>query len=146
MDAQGRNKTLQVAFAFVTGVFVVAMVVVFYRIFPIPSSLQANVFLFAVLPALTYAQSLIINSIVQFISCNTVSIGQVALAALSPPAGVLTLGSLATLFPFLRSPIASAVSWTDETMQKAVGLAFYLFWGAVYGQTIAAGMVTGCPS
>lgn len=146
MDSQSRNKTIQASFSFFVGILLFCTPLIFYYMFPMASATMFNAFLFLGLPLFSYAFTLGINSLVQFLSCNRVSIQQVALASLAPVGFVLAFGSAAHFFPLLQSPVLSAVSWVpDTTTQKAIALGFYLFWGGAYGEAIAAGLVTGCP-
>jgi hypothetical protein len=146
MDTQARNKAIQVSFSLILGILLFSASLIFFYMFPTASSTLIQVFLFALLPSLTYLFTLGINSLVQFLSCNTVNIKQVALSSFVPVGFLFLFGGLAYFLPTFLSPIQSAITWMgDSITQYAIAIGFYLFWAGAYGESIAVGMVTSCP-
>lgn len=147
MDSQSRNKVIQTSFSLVVGIMLFASYLIFCTMFPTAGASLTRLFLLVILPAFTYVFSMGMNSLVQFISCGTISIQQVALASLAPVGFLILFGGLASSLPFLQSPVLSAVSWVpDSLLQNAIAIGFYLFWAGAYGEAVAAGFVSGCPT
>ena len=144
--ASAVDSTIRIAFGLVHG-FLLAMLFPLMYIF-IPSLVKQMPLaaLCIVLPILSYASGFGLNSLSQYIYCNTVKIPQVALVSLFAPAFVIGFSLLVWGLPFLRSPVESILPATaDMDMKFAMGFAFYLLWAGIYGQNLASGMLQSCP-
>jgi hypothetical protein len=103
-----------------------------------------NLLKFLLLPTLGYGLALAFNSLLQYTTCTTVKIEQIAIASV-PVLLAIGAGLLVTLFPFIRSPIESIFSGSTRFVYGgAFAIGFYMFWAGMFGEAIASGMAQSC--
>lgn len=147
MSSSQVDTTVRFSFALVNGLTLAMILPVAYMFAPIETEQYLFVYLFALIPAISYAVSIGLNALTQYISCGTVAGEQVALASTMNPMFVLGFSLLSYFLPFLRNfVIAVLPESADETMKKSLSYAFYLLWGGIYGQTFSGGFAQSCPS
>lgn len=139
------DSTIRISFGLVHG-FLLAMIFPLLYIF-VPDYVKSMPLasLLVVVPALSYISGLGLNALSQYIYCNKVNFGQVAVVSTFAPAFVIGFSVLVWFLPFLRSPVESILPLAaDNDMKYAMGFAFYLLWAGIYGQNIAAGLLQSC--
>ncbi len=137
------DTTVRIAFAVLQGVL---MGISFPLLaWLLPTLYYTNpLLIFAMIIPIAYITSLGINTLVQFLQCQKISMGQVAGVSLITP-GFVTVFSLLTYYiPFLRGPIESLIPEDRADMKDRWAYLFYLFWAGMYGQTVASGLLTSC--
>ncbi len=152
------DLTVRASFALIEGALVAMAFPLFYFMLPDFTRSYTILMLFVILPIFAFVVSLCSNLFLQYLYCGSASVGMVSLAATWSPLTTLALAVLAYFLPFLRSPVkqlfsespqgaGAALSSPEEAtfVQDIWGYAFYLFWGGVYGQTMASGMIATCP-
>lgn len=103
-----------------------------------------NLLKFLLLPTLGYGLALALNSLLQYTTCTTVKIEQIAIASV-PILLAIGAGLLLTIFPFIRSPIESVFSGSTRLVYGgAFAIGFYMFWAGMFGEAIASGMAQSC--
>lgn len=146
------DTTVRASFALIQGAILAMSFPLFYFLMPDTVRAMPSLFLFVVLPLLSFLMSLVINWFLQYMYCGSVSVNGITMAAAVSPITTLVLNGLSYLMPFLRSPIKQLLpELPQENPEEATfvqdiwGYAFYLFWAGVYGQTIGSGMIAACP-
>ena len=155
MESKTKTADISVraAFALIQGALIAMAYPLLYFILPQQVRASPALFLFLVLPALSYLISLSMNWFLQYMYCGSVNISKIATASAVTPVTTLSLTGLVYGLPFLKGPITQLLTESPQdnpeeaTFVKDIwGQAFYLFWGGVYGQTIGSGMISACPS
>jgi hypothetical protein len=146
MATAGVDSTLRMVFGLVHGL-VLAMAVPLFYLYAPNTVKQMPFFLFLVLlPIISYFWGFGLNALSQYIRCQTVAPGQVALVSVLGPIFVILFSALAWALPFIRSPVESVIPVSaDADMKYSLGFAFYLLWAGIYSQNIGSGMVQSCP-
>lgn len=135
------TQTLGISFAMGLALFGITMLLGWMHI---TYGWNANVLKWLLLPTLGYTISFGMNALLQYSSCTSVKVGQIALASLPVGIAVIT-GLLLTLLPFIRSPITSILTGSTRTLYGgAYAIAFYMFWAGMFGEAIASGMAQSC--
>ncbi len=144
--------TVRASFAIIQGALLAMSYPLFYFLMPDTVRALPALFLFVILPVLSFAISLLMNWFLQFMYCGSVSLPGITMAAAMSPLATEILAGLAYLLPFIRGPITQLLpEVSQENPEEALfardlwGFAFYLFWAGVYGQTIGSGMISSCP-
>ncbi len=105
---------------------------------------HANTLKWIGLPLLAYGITLGVNSLIQYTSCQSVNMKQVAVSALFVPGAVL-VGLVLTLLGIVRSPIEKAVPLVYRLQYGGViALAYYCLWAAMFGEAVAGGFAQSC--
>ena len=145
------DLTVRASFSVAQAVFIAMSLPLLYAIVPDSVQTMLPLFLFVVLPILSYLTSMFMNWFLQYMYCRSVSVGTIAMAAGMSPLFIVLLSLLAYFLPFLRSPITQLFpelpkeSPEDATFARDLwGYCFYLFWGGLYGQTMGSGMAAVC--
>jgi hypothetical protein len=147
MSSSAVDTTVRLSFALVNGLILAIVLPVSYMFYPGFTDMYLPLFLFVLIPALSYFVSFGLNALTQYISCGTVSAGQIALAASMNPVYVAGFGFAAWMLPFLQSFVSAVLpEGADETMKKSLSYSFYLLWGGIYGQVFSGGFAQACPS
>ena len=147
MSSSQVDTTVRFSFALVNGLVLAVALPVAYMFGPVFTETYLVFFLFAILPILSFAVSIGLNALTQYISCGTVDGAQIVLASSLNPLFVFAFNMAAYFLPFLRNfVIAVLPESADETMKKSLSYAFYLLWGGIYGQTFCGGFAQSCPS
>lgn len=146
------DTTVRASFALIQGAILAMSFPLFYFLMPDTVRSMPSLFLFVVLPILSFFMSLVINWFLQYMYCGSVSVNGITMASAVSPVATLVLNGLSYLMPFLRNPIKQLLpELPQESPEEAMfvqdiwGYAFYLFWAGVYGQTIGSGMISACP-
>ena len=144
--------TVRASFAVIQGALLAMSYPLFYFLMPDTVRALPALFLFVIIPLVSFVISLLMNWFLQFMYCGSVSLPGITMAAAMSPVATEILGGLAYLLPFLRGPITQLLPESpQENPEEALftrdlwGFAFYLFWAGVYGQTIGSGMISSCP-
>lgn len=147
------DLSVRAAFALIQGVVIAMSYPLLYFMLPAYVQTSPALFLFLVLPILSFGSSMLMNWFLQYMYCGSVSASGISIAASMSPLITFLFMTFVYFFSFLRSPIASLFpQMPQENPEEAVftrdvwGYAFYLFWAGVYGQTIGSGMIAACPS
>lgn len=154
MESKTKTADLSVraAFALFQGAILAMAYPLFYFVFPVLVRTYPLLFLFVVIPALSFLTSLFINLFLQYMYCGSTNINSTSMAASISPLSTVVLGGLSYFLPFIRLPISQLFpELPQESLEEAKfardiwGYSFYLFWAGVYGQTIGSGMIAACP-
>lgn len=154
MESKTKTADLSVraSFALFQGAILAMAYPLFYFIAPVPVQTYPLVFLFLVIPILSFLSSLFINWFLQYMYCGSANINTISIAASISPLTTVVLGGLSYFLPFLRLPISQLFpelpqeSPEDAKFSRDIwGYSFYLFWAGVYGQTMGSGMIAACP-
>lgn len=138
------DTTVRISFSLLQGVFLGVMYPLISYYFP--TYLQGYpliIFLF-VLPWLAFVSSMGINTLLQFIQCQKINMGKVAIASTITPAFSAFFGIIIYWFPFFRKPVEDLVPMDSTSPRDMWGFLFYLFWAGMYGQAVASGLLTSC--
>lgn len=147
MSSSQVDTTVRFSFALVNGLTLAMVLPVAYMFAPIETDQYLFAYLFFLIPAISYAVSLGLNALTQYISCGTVAGEQIAIASAMNPVFVFGFSLVSYFLPFLRNfVIAVLPESADETMKKSLSYAFYLLWGGIYGQTFSGGFAQSCPA
>ena len=147
MSSSAVDTTVRLSFALVNGLILAIVLPVSYMFYPIFTDQYLPLYLFVLIPALSYVVSFGLNALTQYISCGTVSPAQVAAAATLNPLYVFGFALITYMLPFFQSMVSAVLpQGADETMKKSLSLSFYLLWGGLYGQVFSGGFAQACPS
>jgi hypothetical protein len=135
------TQTLGISFAMGLALFGLTMLLSWIHI---TYGWNANLLKWLLLPTLGYMTAFGMNTLLQYTTCTSVKVEQIALA--SAPVGIAILGGLLiTLLPFIRSPITSILTGSTRSIYGgAYAVAFYMFWAGMFGEAIASGMAQSC--
>jgi hypothetical protein len=146
------DLTVRASFAVAQAVFIAMSLPLFYALLPDSVRTMLPLFLFVIIPILSFLTSMFMNWFLQYMFCGGVSVGTISMAAGMSPLLLIVLSLLSYFLPFLRSPVTQLFSeLPQESPEEAKfgrelwGYCFYLFWGGLYGQTVASGMAAVCP-
>lgn len=146
MATAGVDSTLRIVFGLVHGLVLAMAVPLFYLYAPTMVKQMPLLLFFVILPILSYIWGFGLNALSQYIRCQTVVTGQVALVSCIGPIFVIVFSALAYFLPFIRSPVESVIPLSaDADMKYSLGFAFYLLWSGIYSQNLGSGMVQSCP-
>jgi hypothetical protein len=147
MSSSAVDTTVRLSFALVNGLILAIVLPVSYMFYPMFTDQYLPLFLFVLIPALSYLVSFGLNALTQYISCGAVSPGQIATAASLNPLYVVGFSFVAWMFPIFQSFVSAVLpEGADETMKKSLSYSFYLLWGGLYGQVFSGGFAQACPS
>ena len=147
MSSSAVDTTVRLSFALVNGLILAIVLPVSYMFYPGFTDTYLPLFLFVLIPAISYVVSFGLNALTQYISCGTVSPAQVALAASLNPLYVVGFAFVSWILPFFQSFVSAVLpEGADETMKKSLSYSFYLLWGGIYGQVFSGGFAQACPS
>lgn len=149
MDAaksKALDSTLRLVFSLAHGILLVFCIILIYVITG-NAQLPSTVFLVGVLAAVSYAVGLLLNTLIQYLSCS--KLNGVQLASTSAiPAGLTALVTLiVAVWPVFDNPVLSVLPETlTPIYKKAISQGFYIFWAGLYGQLLASGFLQVCKS
>lgn len=147
MSSSAVDTTVRLSFALVNGLILAIILPVSYMFYPMFTDTYLPLFLFVLIPAVSYVVSFGLNALTQYISCGTVSAEQIALSATMNPIYVIGFSFIVWLLPMFRSFVSVVLpEGADETMKKSLSYSFYLLWGGLYGQVFSGGFAQACPS
>jgi hypothetical protein len=110
----------------------------------IQSGWNDNMLKWFLLPTLGFLVAFGLNSILQYTTCNTVKLKQVAYGSSTVLIFIL-LGLILTLSSTVRSPIESIVPAPYKSSYGGIyAIAFYMFWSGMFGEAIASGFAQSC--
>ena len=140
------NNTLRLVFSLAHAVLLV-FCVIFIFVIQGESQMPSLGFLLMVIPGVSFAIGLLMNSLIQYLACSKLNGAQIAQNSLFGPgltAGVLFL---LWLMPVLESPVISILPETLTPLyKKAISEGFYIFWAGLYAQVFASGFLQVCPA
>jgi len=97
------------------------------------------------LPVLSWAITCLFNVFIQMIRCGSVNASQVLINGVPTVGFVALLGGLSQLIPIMRYPIEVVLPMTfTPEMKKGLAVSFYIFWGAIYGQSLGGSLSQSC--
>lgn len=137
------DTTVRISFSILQG----ALMGIMYPLLMwlVPTLYYTNpLLMFLVIIPIAYITSLGINSLVQYLQCQKVNMGQVAAVSAITPGFVGVFGVLAYYLPIIRGPIESLVPLGTQESKDLWGYLFYLFWAGMYGQAVASGLLSSC--
>ena len=144
--------TVRAIFAIVQGALIAMSLPMFFAFFPDAVRTMLWLFLFLIIPVTSFLTSMFLNWFLQYMYCGAVSVGTISLAASISPLLVAGLSLVSYFISFLRTPVTQLIpELPQESPEEAKfarelwGYVFYIFWGGLYGQTVASGMVSACP-
>jgi hypothetical protein len=145
------DLTVRASFALVQGAIIAMALPMFY--FLVPAYVQASpaMFLFGIIPLLSFVTSLIINWFLQFLYCSKIDLSKITIASTISPVFTVVVSGLVYLLPFLRTPVTQLFTSpsTDNPVETELtreiwGYSFYLLWAGIYSQTLGLGMASAC--
>ena len=97
------------------------------------------------LPVLSWAITCLFNVFIQMIRCGSVNAPQVLINGIPTVGFVALLGGLSQLISIMRYPIEVVLPLTlTPEMKKGIAVSFYIFWGAIYGQSLGGSLSQSC--
>jgi len=97
------------------------------------------------LPVLSWAITCLFNVFIQMIRCGSVNAPQVLINGIPTVGFVALLGGLSQLISIMRYPIEIVLPLTlTPEMKKGIAVSFYIFWGAIYGQSLGGSLSQSC--
>ena len=97
------------------------------------------------LPVLSWAITCLFNVFIQMIRCGSVNAPQVLINGIPTVGFVALLGGLSQLISIMRYPIEVVLPLTlTPDMKKGIAVSFYIFWGAIYGQSLGGSLSQSC--
>ena len=122
MATPGVDTTLRISFGIVHGLLLAMAFPLAYVIVPAFTRANPIVILCGLIPLISYLWGLGLNALSQYITCNTVSGQQIALASLFGPAFVVLFSVIVYFAGFLRAPVESVLPLSADTdMKYALG-------------------------
>lgn len=136
------TQTLGISLAL--GISLVTLTVFFGWLSVSYHGINFNLLKWIFLPTLGYGIAIAINCALQYISCGTINISQLAIGSI--PVLLSILGFLVlSLIGFVQAPIAIALPLRYQPMYgKILAVAFYMFWAGMFGEAISGGFAQGC--
>lgn len=145
------DLTVRASLALIQGVIIAMSLPMMYFVFPAYVQSSPALFLFLVIPMLSFLTSTVINWFLQYMYCSKVNPSNLLIASTYSPAFALGFSGLVYLFPFFRTPVAQLFpempqdSPEEAQLTREIwGYSFYLLWAGIYSQTLALGMVSAC--
>ena len=143
--SSGLNGTIRlcisILIALMLGVFIMLWDGGFIPLYNIPPWMGPYI----ILPLLATILSYIANCMIQLLSCSQVQwLTQLQRVAFTPLPYFLTLWLL-YMFPSMRWPIEGLAQQTSVNVRKGLSSGFYIFWTALYTQSMMNGMAQICP-
>lgn len=139
------SQAIVLAFSLACALFIalIPLITVFYK--ATMSATVRGLLLFVALPIVSWGLTAMFNVFIQLIQCGTVNAGQVLLNGL-PTIGLVSIFGLAAYFiSFLRSPVEAIMPISmPEEVRKGVAVAFFIFWGGLYGQAVGGSFSQSC--
>ncbi len=146
------DLSVRALFSLVQGALIAMSLPLFYAFLPDSVRNMTAMYLFLILPILSFLTSLFLNWFLQYMYCGAVSVGTLSIGASMSPLFIFLFSGLSYFLPFLRSPVTQLFtelpqeSPEDAKFAREIwGYCFYIFWAGLYGQTLASGMVSACP-
>lgn len=146
------DTTVRAIFAISQGALIAMSLPLMFALFPSYVQSMLWLFLFIVIPILSFLTSMFLNWFLQYMYCGAVSLSAISLAASISPMLVTGFSLVSYFISFLRSPVTQLLTeLPQESPEEAKfarelwGYVFYIFWGGLYGQTVASGMISACP-
>ena len=110
----------------------------------VQSGWNDNMLKWILLPTLGFLVAFGLNSILQYTTCSTVKLKQVAYGSATVLIFII-LGLFMTLVSFVRTPIESIVPLPYKASYGGIyAIAFYMFWAGMFGEAIASGFAQSC--
>lgn len=145
------DLTVRASFAIAQGTLIAMSLPLLYAVMPESVRTMLPFYLFLIIPILSFATSIFMNWFLQYMYCQSVSLGTISLGASMSPLLVILLSLLSYFLPFLRTPVSQLFTELPQGSPEEAkfarelwGYCFYLFWGGLYGQTVASGMASAC--
>ena len=147
------DLSVRALFSLVQGALIAMSLPLFYAFLPDSVRNMIALYLFVIIPILSFCTSLFLNWFLQYMYCGAVSVTSISIGASMSPMLVFVFSIFTYFLPFLRSPVTQLLtelpqdSPEDAKFAREIwGYCFYIFWAGLYGQTLASGMLAGCPS
>jgi len=146
------DTTVRAIFAIVQGALIAMSLPMLFALFPNAVQSMLWVFLFVVIPVLSFLTSMFLNSFIQYMYCGAVSVSAISLAASLSPMFVVGMSLLSYFISFLRTPVTQLLAELPQDSPEEAkfarelwGYVFYIFWAGLYSQTVGSGMISSCP-
>lgn len=146
------DTSVRAIFAIIQGAIIAMSLPMIYAFFPTVVESMLWLFLFGIIPVLSFLTSMFLNWFLQYMYCGAVSISAISLAASISPMFVAGLSLFSYFISFLRTPVTQLIPELPQDSPEEAkfarelwGYSFYIFWAGLYGQTIASGMISACP-
>lgn len=151
-----KTKTADVSvraiFAIVQGALIAMSLPMFFAFFSDAVRNMLWLFLFIIIPIVSFLTSMFLNWFLQYMYCGAVNINTISLGASISPMLVFVLSVFSYFLSFLRTPVTQLISELPQDSPEEAkfarelwGYSFYIFWAGLYGQTLASGMIAACP-
>jgi hypothetical protein len=112
---------------------IIALFTVFIKYYP-----------YIFVPILVCITSVGFNALSNYISCNKLQFKTALRNSVIPAITVLVMFAILTVAPGIKAPVTAIIPNALPTTQAVVGNTFYIFWAAIYGQTISGGLSQIC--
>ena len=146
------DLTVRASFSVAAAVLIAMSLPLMYAIVPDSVRTMLPLFLFVIIPILSFLTSMFMNWFLQYMYCKSVSAGTISMAAGMSPLLIVVLSLFSYFLPFLRSPVTQLFAELPQDSPEEAkfarelwGYSFYIFWAGLYGQTLASGMIAACP-
>ena len=141
---EGISISLRAGLAFVLAILMSILLMLSYNS-NVNLYINPYIFLFLLIPTITYILGIIINVGIQSIACGKIDIVKIATSNLFNFAIPLTTLLLVSFIPFFKAIIDSAFPLTyDYNYKSQLSTTFYLFWSILYSQVFTSGFITIC--
>ena len=140
------NNTLRLVFSLAHAVLLV-FCVIFIFVIQGEAQMPSLSFLLMVVPGVSFAIGVLMNSLIQYLACSKLNGPQIAMNSLFGPGFTAGALFLLWLLPILENPVVSILPETLTPLyKKAISEGFYVFWAGLYAQVIASGFLQVCPN
>jgi hypothetical protein len=128
------------------GVSLFSLTILFGWLSRIYGKIDFNFFKWIFLPTLGYGIALGINCALQYISCNSIKISQIAIGTIPVALSILVFLLISTL-GIVQAPIQMALPIRYQPVYGTIlAIAYYMFWAGMFGEAISGGFAQGCGS
>ena len=148
MSSSGSSIT--VGFSFANGLYLMTVTVLlgwisqlgwFQQSFPFLSFRSLT---WIVLPIVGYLFAFGLNAGIQYLSCSSVQLKQVAMNSIFTPVAILGF-LLISLLSIFTSPVIGVLPFSITPSLKIVlAVSFFMFWAGMFGEAIGSGFAQSC--
>lgn len=138
------SNTIRFTFALAHAVLLFFCILLIYFVSG-ETNVPSIMFLLSILPAVSFGISMLLNTLIQYLSCAKLNAIQILLNSILSPLLVASTILLLWALPSIENPVYDILPISMSPLyQKAIGQGFYVFWAGLYAQVISAGFAQVC--